>query len=220
MAPIPEIYWNKNDRFAALFYSDEGQDQIHILDAETGKTWQFPDWNKHDSNFMAIDKKSFAWIDSNSFNIDAAICKESKLAPSGCSDNISSALKTKTVFKIQADKLYPSTNDLLETKISADLLIKIDKALSILPKPSEYLYETTSLRGKIVGTWTEMTAGILGTRDLRVAYDNFYQSAVDYIVLDEINLIRARKAALDNDVDAANHLFEAAQRYESQFFLE
>lgn len=106
----PEIYWNSNDRFAALFYSDEGDDQIHILDAETGKTWEFPDWGNHDSNVLDIDKKSFAWIDSSSFSIDAAICKESKLTPSGCSANISSALKTKTVFKIESEKLYPTTN--------------------------------------------------------------------------------------------------------------
>jgi len=62
----PEIYWNSDDRFAALFYSDEGRDQINILDAETGKIWVFPDWGNHDSNVLDIDKKSFAWIDSHS----------------------------------------------------------------------------------------------------------------------------------------------------------
>jgi hypothetical protein len=112
----PEIYWNMNDKLAALFYADEGQEQIYVLDAETGQTWQFPDWNKHDSNYLAIDEKSFAWIDSGSFSIDAAICKENKIVSSNCDNSISSIHKKKTVFKIQGDKLYPSINDLVDTK--------------------------------------------------------------------------------------------------------
>lgn len=106
-----------------------------------------------------------------------------------------------------------------QPRLIADLLSRIDKALARLPKTSDYLYETTSLQGKIVGTWTEMTAGILGTRELRVAYDNFYQSSVEYAGMVEINLLRARKAALNNDAEAANRLLEAAQRYERQFNL-
>ncbi len=116
----PEIYWNSDDRFAALFYSDEGHDQINILDAETGKIWVFPDWGNHDSNVLDIDKKSFAWIDSHSFNIDAAICKETKFATSDCGANISSVLKTKTIFNIEGEKLNPTTSLLGQNKVGSE----------------------------------------------------------------------------------------------------
>jgi hypothetical protein len=102
---------------------------------------------------------------------------------------------------------------------SSDLLSRIDKALSRLPKPSAYLYETTSVQGQIVGTWTEMSAGILGTKDLRVAYDNFYQSSVEYSGMVEINLRRAKKAVTNNDPATGTRLLQAAQRYERQFHL-
>ncbi len=102
---------------------------------------------------------------------------------------------------------------------SADLLSRIDKALSRLPKPSDYLYETTSVRGQISGTWTEITARILGTKDLRVAYDNFYQSSVEYAGMVEINLRRAKKAVMNNDPVTGSRLLQAAQRYERQFYL-
>ncbi len=106
----PEIYWNSNDRFAALFYSDEGDDQIHILDAETGKTWEFPDWgSNHDSNVLDIDKKSFTWIDSSSFHIDATYCI-GRAPNSYCDEKISESIKQKTVFKFEGNRLYPITN--------------------------------------------------------------------------------------------------------------
>lgn len=96
---------------------------------------------------------------------------------------------------------------------------RIDKALARAPKTSDYLYETSSARGKVVGVWTEMTANILGTRDLRVAYDNFYQSSVEYAVMVEINLLHAKNAVMGNNANMANHLLEAALRYEQQFYL-
>lgn len=102
---------------------------------------------------------------------------------------------------------------------AADLLARIDKALARLPKPSAYLYETNSAPGKIASTWTEMTAGILGTRDLRVAYDSFYHNSVNYAGMVELNLIRARNAARNNDAEKGNRLYQEALRYERQFYL-
>lgn len=107
-----------------------------------------------------------------------------------------------------------------DTKPS-DLLRRIDKAIARARarKPPDYLYETTSVPGQVVGTWTEMTAGILGTKDQRVAYDNFYQSSVAYAGMVEGSLLRARKAALNNDPATGSHLLETALRYERQLIL-
>ena len=94
-------------------------------------------------------------------------------------------------------------------------MAKIDKALAQLPKPSANLYETNSVPGTVSSKWIEMT----GTRDLRVAYDYFYHNSVDYAGAVKITLLGARNAARKNDAEEANRLYQAALRYEQQFYL-
>lgn len=120
---------------------------------------------------------------------------------------------------VHAAESVRSTGSQGGNSASNDLQLIIDKAIARLPKPSSYLYDTKSVSGQIASTWTEMTARLLGTRDLRVAYDNFYQSAVEYAALVEINLLRAKRAVSANDLTAATGHYEAALRYEKQFYL-
>jgi hypothetical protein len=101
----------------------------------------------------------------------------------------------------------------------AELVIRIDKALARLPRPSAYLYETNNVSGIVSSTWMELTAPILGTKNLRIAYDNFYQSAVEYAVMAEINFRRAKKAVQNNDLATGTRRYEVGQRYEQQFHL-
>lgn len=100
-----------------------------------------------------------------------------------------------------------------------DLLVRINKAISRLPEPSVYLYETTSITGAIAHTWTEMTAGILGKKELRAAYDEFYLTSVEYAGMVKLNLYRAERAVNKNNLTLANHFYENALRYERQFHL-
>lgn len=132
---------------------------------------------------------------------------------------VSAALLLGTPIMVAAAEPINSTNTSGDTSNGADLLARIDRALSRLPKPSDYLYEMSSVSGQVAGTWTEMTAGILGTKDLRVAYDDFYISAVEYSGMVEVNLRRAKKAILNNDLERGKHLYNIALRYEQQFRL-
>ena len=136
----------------------------------------------------------------------------SRIAPLSASDIPPPGSRTKL------PRLARSLNE-LQPAAGVALVAKIDKALARLPKPSANLYETNSVPGTISSKLTEMTAGILGTRDLRVAYDNFYHNSVDYAGAVEITLLGARNAARNNDAEEASRLYQAALRYEQQFYL-
>lgn len=111
-----------------------------------------------------------------------------------------------------------NTSSNVKNSISAPqnqkLLSDIDKALSMNQLQPSYLYETTTVKGAIAHTWTDMTASILGTKDQRVAYDNFYFSSIEYFGMRTVSLYRAKRAVKSDDPELGRRLLEDALRYE------
>lgn len=95
---------------------------------------------------------------------------------------------------------------------STKMLDEIEQRLKTLPEKPAYLYETSSLSGKISSTWVEMTSGILGTEDLRDKYDEFYTASVQYRSLSETQLVKARNFAERGDIETANHYIAKSER--------
>ena len=93
-------------------------------------------------------------------------------------------------------------------------LEKIDRRLKALPPYPEYLHGTsTDIMGSIADTAIEISA-----RKRLAEYDKWHQVAVDYRVLAEVTLYRAKRHAADGDIINATKYIEEFDRDLKVFF--
>ncbi|MEW6312990.1 MAG: hypothetical protein AB1513_02910 [Pseudomonadota bacterium] len=101
----------------------------------------------------------------------------------------------------------------------ANTLDKIERRLQALPEKPPYLYETNSVTGAISSTWVEMTSGLLGTKEVRDKYDEFFLAASEYQNLAKTQLLKAEQLAKQGNLEMANHYVAESERSLKQFSL-
>lgn len=101
----------------------------------------------------------------------------------------------------------------------AQLKQAIEQRKLLIPTPPDYLYSADTITGAISAVWIDVTGGVLGTRDLRNKYDEFYFAAHGYRSMAARAISRAGRALERGDVQGAGNYIGEFDRYQKLFTL-
>ena len=101
----------------------------------------------------------------------------------------------------------------------AQLKQDIERRKLLIPTPPDYLYSADTITGAISTVWIDVTGGVLGTRELRNKYDEFYFAALGYRSMAARAISRAGPALERGDAQGASHYIAEFDRYQKLFTL-
>lgn len=95
----------------------------------------------------------------------------------------------------------------------------IKRRTAAIPPPPEYLYSADTITGAISTVWMDATGGILGTKELRDKYDEFYFAALGYRSMASRAIVRANRALIQGNTQMASELVALFDRHIRLFKL-
>ena len=112
--------------------------------------------------------------------------------------------------------IYPYGNDALAQGALDQV---IEHRIAAIPPSPEYLYSADTVRGAISTVWMDVTGKVLGTKELRDKYDEFYFAALGYRSMATRAIFRAKRALGQGNTALASELVAAHDRYMKLFNL-
>ena len=96
---------------------------------------------------------------------------------------------------------------------TSQLKINILSARNTIPTESPYLYDTDSFKGAVSTVWTDLSHKVLGQRNPREVYEEFFSSASEYRNLADLELIYAERLMAQGKLDSAQQHVEKSKNF-------